>query len=85
MLSGDVTRFKEMMERIDDLDLNDFNKMDQGNLLKQASKFLPMVETKETHPDTGKVTVYSKPDYDSLPGKDEISLLKFLKKNKAFN
>lgn len=85
MLSGDVTRFKDMMKRIDDLTLDDFNKTDQDNLLKQASNFLPMVETKEVHPETGKVTLYSKPDYDSLPGKDEISLLKFLKQHKAFS
>lgn len=80
MLSGDVTRFKQLSQK-KDLSIEDFGHRDQEMLLKMAASLLPLMEFKETDPNTGEVTVYEKPDFSKLPGQDEVSLVRFLKQH----
>jgi len=81
MLSGDVERFRELAKK-KDLTTEDFHYRDQDMLLRMAAPLLPRLEVREVNGDTGEVAVYEKPDYDKLPGMDEVSLVRFLKDNK---
>ncbi len=85
MLRPDYDRLKELSERDpNSLKPDDFNQLDGSHLLKMAENFLPMKKVKERHAFTGEITMKEIADHSVLPGTDEISLLTFLKQNKAF-